>query len=112
VEFFTANRIRAMIVHTVKVIRFLIILFLLYAYLHLGLSFFPATQEFALKFYYNLLSAFGVIGNAIWDQTPSLAFLAVLYVIARYVFKSLRFFFDQIISGKSPWPAWMQKSPP
>ena len=100
VEFFTADRIRAMVIHAVKVIRFLIILFLLYAYLHLGLSFFPATQQFALKFYHNLLNAFSIIGNAIWDQTPSLAFLAVLYVIARYVLKSLRFFFDQIISGK------------
>jgi small-conductance mechanosensitive channel len=100
VEFFTADRIRAMVIHAVKVIRFLIILFLLYAYLHLGLSFFPATQQLALKFYHHLLNAFSIIGDAIWDQTPSLAFLAVLYVIARYVLKSLRFFFDQIISGK------------
>jgi small-conductance mechanosensitive channel len=100
VEFFTADSIRAMVIHGIKVIRFLIILFLLYAYLHLGLSFFPATQQLALKFYQHLLNAFSIIGEAIWDQTPSLAFLAVLYFIARYTLKSLRFFFDQIISGK------------
>ncbi len=89
-----------MVIHAVKIVRFLVILFLVYAYLHLGLSFFPATQQFALKFYHNLLNAFSVIGNAIWDQTPSLAFLAVLYFIARYILKSLRFFFDQVITGK------------
>ena len=100
VEFFTADRIKAMVIQAVKVLRFLLILFLLYAYLHLGLSFFPATQQLALKFYHNLLSAFSVIGNAVWDQIPSLAFLAVLYFIARYTLKSLKFFFDQISSGK------------
>ncbi len=100
VEFFTADRIRAMVFQAVKVLRFLLILFLLYAYLHLGLSFFPATQQLALKFYHNLLNAFRIIGEAIWDQTPSLAFLVVLYFIARYALKTLRFFFDQVITGK------------
>ena len=100
VEFFTADRIRAMVFQAVKVLRFLLILFLLYAYLHLGLSFFPATQQLALKFYHNLLNAFRIIGEAIWDQTPSVAFLVVLYFIARYALKTLRFFFDQVITGK------------
>ncbi len=100
VEFFTADRLKGMVIQAVKVARFLIILFLLYAYLHLGLSFFPATQQFALKFYHNLLNAFSIIGDALWDQTPSLAFLAVLYGIARYTLKSLRFFFDQVSAGK------------
>ena len=99
-EFFTATRIKAMVIHAVKIVRFILILFLVYAYLHLGLSFFPATQQLALKFYHNLLSAFSIIGDAIWDQTPSLAFLVVLYFIARYVLKTLRFFFDQVITGK------------
>jgi small-conductance mechanosensitive channel len=100
VEFFTADRLKSMVVSAVKVLRFFLILFLFYAYLHLGLSFFPATQQFALKFYHNLLSAFSTMGNAIWDQTPSLAFLAVLFFIARYSLKTLRFFFDQVITGK------------
>jgi small-conductance mechanosensitive channel len=100
VEFFTADRLKSMVVSSVKVLRFFVILFLFYAYLHLGLSFFPATQQFALKFYHNLLTAFSIIGNAIWDQIPSLAFLAVLYFIARYSLKTLWFFFNQVITGK------------
>jgi small-conductance mechanosensitive channel len=100
IEFFNADRIKAMVIHAVKVIRVLIILFLLYAYLHLGLSFFPATQQLALKFYHHLLNAFSIMGDAIWDQTPSLAFLVVLYFIARYALKTLSFLFEQIASGK------------
>jgi small-conductance mechanosensitive channel len=100
VEFFTANRIKAMVIQAIKIIRTVIILFLFYVYLHLGLSFFPATQQLALNFYHNLLNAFSIIGNAIWDQTPSLAFLVVLYFIARYALKTLRFFFEQIATGK------------
>ncbi len=99
-EFFTADRIKAMIISVVKGLRFFLILFLLYTYLNLGLSFFPATQQFALKFYHNLLNAFSIIGEAIWDQTPSLAFLAVLYFIARYTLKTLHLFFNQVITGK------------
>ena len=75
-EFFTAHRIKAVIISLVKVIRFLVILVLLYTYFHLGLSFFPATQRYALKLYESLLGAVGAMGEAIWDQTPALAFLA------------------------------------
>jgi small-conductance mechanosensitive channel len=100
VEFLSTDRLKTMVISAVKALRFVIILFLFYAYLHLGLSFFPATQQFALKFYHNLLNAFSIIGEAIWDQTPSLAFLAVLYFIARYTLKSLHFFFNQVASGK------------
>lgn len=99
-EFFTADRIKAVVWSLIKGFRFLIILLLLYTYFHLGLSFFPATQQFALKLYHNVLGTFGVIGQAIWDQTPSLTFLLVLFLLARYVLKTLKFFFDQVIGGK------------
>ena len=99
-EFFTADRIKAVIVSLVKVIRFLVILVLLYTYFHLGLSFFPATQRYALKLYTSLIGAISAIGEAIWDQTPALAFLAVLFYLTRYLLKTLRFFFEQVSSGK------------
>ena len=99
-EFFTADRIKAVITSAVKMVRLLIILVLLYSYFHLGLSFFPATQRYALKLYESLFGAVGAIGEAIWHQTPSLAFLAVLFFITRYVLKTLRFFFEQVSAGK------------
>jgi small-conductance mechanosensitive channel len=99
-EFFTANRIKTVIMSVVKVLRFLILLFLFYLYLQLGLSFFPATEKFALKLYGSVFGTFGIIGEAIWDQTPALTFLVMLFFIARYVLKTLRFFFDQVTTGR------------
>ncbi len=99
-EFFTADRIKAVITSAVKMVRLLIILVLIYSYFHLGLSFFPATQRYALKLYESLFGAVGAMGEAIWDQTPALAFLAVLFFITRYVLKTLRFFFEQVSAGK------------
>jgi len=99
-EFFTADRIKAVITSAVKMVRLLIILVLIYSYFHLGLSFFPSTQRYALKLYESLFGAIGAIGEAIWNQTPALAFLAVLFFITRYVLKTLRFFFEQVNAGK------------
>lgn len=99
-EFFTADRIKAVITSAVKMVRLLIILVLIYSYFHLGLSFFPSTQRYALKLYESLFGAVTSVGEAIWDQTPALAFLAVLFFITRYVLKTLRFFFEQVNAGK------------
>lgn len=99
-EFFTADRIKAVILSAVKAIRFLVILILLYSYFHLGLSFFPATQRYALMLYDSLVGAISAIGEAIWNQTPALAFLVVLILITRYILKTLRYFFDQVSAGK------------
>ena len=99
-EFFTADRLKAVSISFVKAIRFLVVLVLLYTYFHLGLSFFPATQRYALKLYESLLGAIGAMGEAVWDQIPALAFLVVLFYLTRYILKSLRFFFEQVSAGK------------
>jgi small-conductance mechanosensitive channel len=99
-EFFTADRIKAVITIAVKMVRVLIILVLLYSYLHLGLSFFPATQRYAFKLYDSVLGALSSMGKAILDQTPSLVFLVVLFFVTRYILKTLRFFFEQVNEGK------------
>ena len=80
-EFFTADRIKAVITSAVKMVRLLIILVLIYSYFHLGLSFFPSTQRYALKLYESLFGAVASVGESIWDQTPALVFLAVLFFI-------------------------------
>ncbi|MFZ5448193.1 MAG: mechanosensitive ion channel family protein [Thermodesulfobacteriota bacterium] len=99
-EFFTADRIKTVITSTVKTVRLLLLLVLIYAYFHLGLSFFPWTQKYALQLFDSVLGALSTIGEAIWDKTPALVFLAVLFFITRYVLKTLRYFFDQVSAGK------------
>jgi small-conductance mechanosensitive channel len=99
-EFFTADRIKAAITMAVKMVRLLIVLILIYTYFHLGFSFFPATQRYAFKLYDSMLGAVASMGKALWDQTPSLVVLVVLFFITRYVLKTLRFFFEQVSAGK------------
>jgi small-conductance mechanosensitive channel len=103
-EFFTAERIKAILVGAVKIFRLLMAFFLFYVLLHLGLSFFPWTHKYAVKLYESLSGALEVIGGAIWDQIPSLSFLIVLLLIARYALKSLRFIFEQVEAGKITLP--------
>ena len=64
-EFFTAKRIKGVCVSAAKILRFLLILIFFYIYLHLGLSFFPATQRFALDLYHGILDAIGTIEEAV-----------------------------------------------
>ncbi|MEJ2365627.1 MAG: hypothetical protein P8017_13295 [Deltaproteobacteria bacterium] len=99
-EFFTAERIKTLLVGTVKICRLLAALLLFYTLLHLGLSFFPWTHKYAVMLYESLLEALAVIGRGIWEQTPSIIFLIVLILIARYVLKTLRFIFEQVEAGK------------
>ena len=103
-EFFTAERIKAILIGAVKIIRLLVAFFLFYALLHLGLSFFPWTHKYAVKLYESLLGALEVIGGAMWDQIPSLTFLIVLLLIARYVLKTVRFIFEQVEANKITLP--------
>jgi small-conductance mechanosensitive channel len=103
-EFFTAHRIKALLVGSVKIFRLLAALLLFYALLHLGLSFFPWTHKYAVMLYESLIDALTVIGGAIWDQTPSVIFLIILILITRYVLKTLRFIFAQVEAGKITFP--------
>ncbi len=99
-EFFTASRIKTLCLGLVRLIRLAAVLFLLFAYLQLGLSFFPATRRIALTIYDYVSSALGTIGDAIADQLPGIIFIAILIFITRYILKSLKFFFQQVQEGK------------
>ena len=103
-EFFTAQRVKALLIGVVKIFRLLTALFLFYLLLHLGLSFFPWTHKYAVMLYESLIEALAVIGGGIWDQTPSIIFLIVLVFIARYVLKTLHFVFAQVEAGKITLP--------
>jgi small-conductance mechanosensitive channel len=103
-ELFTTGHVKAILVGTVKILRLLGALVLFYALLHLGLSFFPWTHKYAVMLYESLIGVLKVIGVAIWDQTPSVIFLIVLIILARYVLKTLRFIFEQAEQGKITLP--------
>ena len=94
-----AERVKAAIMGAIKAIRLLIVLVVLYTYLHLVLSFFPWTQPIASGILDYLLLPLNTIGLAIIAHIPNLVFIAVLVLIARYILKLMKYLFQGIENG-------------
>jgi small-conductance mechanosensitive channel len=93
------ERIKAVIMGAVKVVRLLIVLVVLYAYLHLVLSFFPWTHSIAREILVYLLSPLTTIGMEIGAHLPNLVFIVILVLIVRYILKLMKFFFLAVENG-------------
>ena len=98
-EIIRAEQIRALLMEGVKVIRFFLVLLLLYTYIHLVLSFFPWTRPFANRVLDYVLLPLSAIGRGIVGQIPNLVFIVILVLIARYVLKLMKFFFLSLEKG-------------
>jgi len=99
IEIIQAQRVRALIQGALTVIRFIFISVLLFAYVHLLLSFFPWTRPFAGRLLGYLLVPLRVIGNGVVKHIPNLLFIAVLTLITRFVLKFMHTFFGQVEKG-------------
>jgi small-conductance mechanosensitive channel len=99
-EFFTADRIKGMLIAALRLVRLAALLTLIYAYFHLGLSFFPWTRNIARKLLDYVFAALSKIGNGLLDELPAITFLLVLFFFTRYVLKTLKLFFEQVRLGK------------
>jgi small-conductance mechanosensitive channel len=105
-----AERIETTLTGTMKILRVLITLLLVYAYVHVGLSFFPWTQAFASQLLDYVLVPLGTIGNAVLSHVPNLLFIAIIVLITVYVLKLMGLFFKEIERGaiafKGFYPEW------
>ena len=113
-EIIRKEQIRALLMGAVKLIRFFLILLVLYAYVHFELSFFPWTRPFANRVLGYILVPLTVIGNEVVGHIPSLLFIAILAVLARYILKVIKFFFSGIERGTIKlsgfYPEWAKTS--
>ena len=98
-EIIRIERIRALLMGAVKVIRFFLILLAFYIYIHLVLSFFPSTRPFANRVLDYVLLPLTAIGKAIAANIPNVVFIVILVLIARYILKLMKFFFLSIEKG-------------
>jgi small-conductance mechanosensitive channel len=109
-EIVQAERIRMLLNAFLSLSRIVIIVMLMYAYVHLVLSFFPWTRGFAHTLLDYFLVPLRVLGQALLDHVPGLFFIAVVALIARYVIKSMGLFFDQVERGaitlRNFYPEW------
>jgi small-conductance mechanosensitive channel len=113
-EIVRAESIRTVLIGAMKLLRFLLILVILYAYVDLVLSLFPWTRAFADRLLDYVLVPLAVIGKAVWEHVPNLFFIAILVFIMRYVLKLMGLFFDGVEKGtivlKGFYPEWAQPS--
>ena len=111
-ELIQPERIETILSGTMKFIRILIVLIVIYAYVHVGLSLFPWTQAFAHQLLNHVLAPLKTIGNAVLVEVPNVLFIAIIVVITVYVLKLMSLFFKEIDRGaiafKGFYPEWAQ----
>lgn len=86
--------------NVVRGVRILLILVLVYFFLNSVLTIFPWTRHIARSLLNFALDPLANIASAVIDYIPSLFFLIVLILIARYLLKVMRSFFRSIERGR------------
>lgn len=112
VELVRAERIRAALVGGAKTIRAVLVLIIIYAYLHLLLSFFPWTEQFAKGLLAYILVPLQAIGQAALGAIPKLVVIVIIALITLYVLKLMRLLFQGVEKGaitfRGFYPDWAQ----
>jgi len=95
-----------------RICRIGVVVVLTYVYLQLLLGLFPWTRPFADRLFGYIVAPINAIGEAIWEHTPKLFFIAAIVLITRYTLKVIRFFFDGVEIGRITvagfYPDWAQ----
>lgn len=79
---------------------------LLFAYLDVVTSFFPATQTYSAALLGYLLAPLRIVANAMTSYLPNLFFLVVIGVVAYYLTKFVKFVFREIGRGNLTLPGF------
>lgn len=110
VELLSSRRIVDLTIETLKILRLVIWLTLVYIYGNLILSFFPWTQGFAKQLFGYARNAFFTISRGSINYLPNLFFIAVIIFFTTYTLKIFRFFFREIERGhiniEGFYPEW------
>jgi small-conductance mechanosensitive channel len=113
-EIVRAERMKALLMGTVKTVRIFLGLLFLYVYLELVLGFFPRTKPIADRVLDYVLSPLTTIGRGILDQIPNLLFITILVLIARYILKVMKVFFLGVEKGTLSisgfYPEWARST--
>ena len=83
-----------------NVLRFALLLIVLYIYAQAVLSFLPWTQRFASQLLSLSLTPVKILASEVWEQIPKLFFIAVVAIVTAYILKSMRVFFRAIETNK------------
>lgn len=99
IELVSAGNVANVLAGTVRTLRLIGIVALLYFYLPLVLSFFPWTQRYSDRLVGYVLDPLARVLGAIVDYLPNLLFIAIIVVVARYALKLVRLVFVALGNG-------------
>lgn len=99
VQILSANRIEAMIRSLLSGLKLLLIIFCLYFFVPLILSFFAVTRSIGRKVFALLIAPLESIGSSFVAYIPNFFYIFVIGVAAYYILRVVRFFFVLIETG-------------
>jgi small-conductance mechanosensitive channel len=97
---FTGEQLWDILHGALRMLRGIVVLFLIYVFANYALSLFPQTRYTAHRLFQFVMSPFGGMVDAVIDFIPSLVFLVVLFLITRYELKLARGVFTAIYNKR------------
>ncbi len=98
-ELLRAEQIRGALHNLLRAVRTVALLGVALLYLHFVLALFPWTRGYANRLLQLVLGPLSTMGRAVLASVPNLVFLAVLFVVIRFLLRIGRLFFDAVGRG-------------
>ena len=95
-----AGQLWALFAALLNSLRYLVLIMLAYSYLNTVLGLFPWSRPAALILFELVLNPLESLWHGFIASLPNMAFLAVLYLVIRYVLKLTKTFFKQVETGR------------
>ncbi|HOQ81170.1 MAG TPA: mechanosensitive ion channel [Candidatus Cloacimonadota bacterium] len=110
VKFISYAQINRLTSIFLKLINFIIYVFIFYNAVYFILYVIPATQNIARQLQYYLTRPLFTISKSFFNYLPNVFFIIIVLFISKYVIKFLRYFFNEIEKGhikfKGFFPEW------
>jgi small-conductance mechanosensitive channel len=108
-EVLRLDQVRALLIAGIRVCRLVIVLVLLYLYLHFVLGFFPWTRPFSGQILRYLLVPLQTMEVGVIDYIPNLVFLVILTVVSHYIIKFMRLISAEVEKGTIAFPGFYKE---
>ncbi|HEY1799830.1 MAG TPA: mechanosensitive ion channel family protein [Terriglobales bacterium] len=103
-ELLPADRITDFAIWVGKLVRFILVLVVIYFYASLVLGFFPWTSGYAQVLVGYVLAPLRLIGGAVVAYLPNLFFIAVILFVSFYLIKFIKMIFSEVRRGTIRFP--------
>ncbi len=95
-----AEQVWAVFAGLLRALRFVLIVLLVYFYLNTVLGLYPWTRPAAMVLFDVVLNPLKTLWSGFIASVPDLVFLAILFVVVRYILRLVRLFFEGVHIGR------------